>query len=170
MKRDKQIKLISLALSLTIAVVCTIMILGIQIGFNQNDEGAKITAPVVTMGLVAVLLIYKLIKKQSKTSFVIKHAELKQKKLSPYFTIGFTYFDYMLYCGILSGLCGIISGILSATYNTMRFETLLNWSYTMSRMAIVFAVYILCFVIFTIGNMIAYSQQDKIKAEEKDES
>lgn len=169
MKRDKQIKLIALALSVTIAVFCTIMILGIQINFNQNDTGAKITAPVVTIGLLAMLLIYKLIKKQNKTSFLIKYAETKNKKLSPYFTIGFTYFDYMLYCGILSCFCGIVSGCLSSIYNTMRFETLLSWSYTLSRMAIVFAVYVLCFVIFTIGNMIAYSQQVKPTIEVEDE-
>lgn len=67
MKRDKQIRLISLALALTIAVVCTVMILGIQINFNQDDEGLKITAPVVTVGLVAILFIYKFFRKQSKT-------------------------------------------------------------------------------------------------------
>lgn len=171
MKRDKQIKLIALALAVMLAVVCTVMILGIQVGFKQNDEGAKITAPVLTVGLVALLLVFKLFKKQSKTSFLLKHAEIKNKKLSPYFTIGITFFDYILYCGILSGLCGIVSGILNATYNTMRFETLLNWSYTMSRMAIVFAVYVLCFLILTIGNMVAYSQYDKpVKMEADDES
>lgn len=159
MKRDKQIKLISLALALTIAVVCTVMILGIQINFNQNDTGLKITAPVVTVGLVAILFVYKFIRKQSKTSMVLKHLDSKGKKYSPYLTIAFTYFDYMLWCGIFSCLCGIVSGILESLYQTMVFKTLINWSYGLSRMAIVFAVYVLCLVIYTIGNMLAYKYQ-----------
>lgn len=159
MKRDKQIRLISLALALTIAVVCTIMILGIQINFNQDDEGLKITAPVVTVGLVVILFIYKFFRKQSKTSMVLKHLDSKGKKYSTYLTIAFTYFDYMLWCGILSCLCGIVSGILESVYQKVVFETILNWSYGISRMAIVFAVYVLCLVIYTIGNILAYKYQ-----------
>lgn len=159
MKKDKQIRLISLALALTIAVVCTVMILGVQINFNQDDEGLKITAPVVTVGLVAILFIYKFFRKQSKTSMVLKHLDSKGKKYSPYLTIAFTYFDYMLWCGILSCLCGIVSGILESVYQKVVFETILNWSYGMSRMAIVFAVYVLCLIIYTIGNMFAYKYQ-----------
>lgn len=167
MRQDKQTRLIALALSLTIAVVCTIMILGIQINFNQDDEGVKISTPLITVGLVAILFVYKFFKKQSKTSFLIKYADIKGKKVSPYFTIAFTYFDYMLWCGILSCLCGTISGILQSVYQTVVFETILNWSYGLGRMAIVFAVYVLCLIIYTIGNMIAYSQSQKyIKKEE----
>lgn len=161
MRRDKQIRLLAFALAVTVAVVCTIMILGIQVSFNQDDDGVKITAPIVTVGLVAVLFVYKFFKKQSKASLLTKYAESKGKKYSPYFTIAFTYFDYMLWCGILSCLCGIVSGILSGLYNTIRFESLMNWSYGLSKMAIVFAIYVLCLVIYTIGNMIAYTQQPK---------
>ncbi len=161
MKRDKQIKLISLALALTIAIACTVMILGIQINFNQNDTGLKITAPIVTVGLVVILFIYKFCKKQSRTSMLTKYAEKSDNKIKPYLTIAFTYFDYMLWCGILSCLCGIISGILESLYQRMIFESIINWSYGLSRMAIVFAVYVLCLLIYTVGNMIAYSYQLK---------
>ena len=161
MKRDKQIKLISLALALTIAIACTVMILGIQINFNQNDNGLKITAPIVTIGLVAILFIYKFFKKQSKTSMITKYAEKSNNKLKPYLTIAFTYFDYMLWCGVLSCLCGIVSGILENLYKKMIFESIINCSYGLSRMAIVFAVYVLCLLIYTIGLMIAYSYQRK---------
>lgn len=170
MRRDKQIRLLALALAVTIAVVCTIMILGIQVGFNQDDDGLKITAPVVTVGLVAILFVYKFFKKQSNASLLTKYAEEKGKKLSPYFTIAFTYFDYMLWCGILSCLCGIVSGILSGAYQTFRFESLTNWSYGLSRMAIVFAIYVLCLLIYTVGNLIAYRQghkESEVKAEDE---
>ena len=56
-------------------------------------------------------------------------------------------------------MCGIVSGILESVYQKVVFETILNWSYGMSRMAIVFAVYVLCLVIYTIGNMFAYKYQ-----------
>ena len=161
MKKDKQIKLFALALALMIAVVGTIMILGIQVSFNQSDEGAKITAPIIVVGLVALLFIYKLIRKQTKTNFVLRMTEGKGKKLGPYFTIGFTFFDYMLLCAILSVLCGIASGVLSSVYETIRIDALVNWSYTVGRMAIVFALYILCFLIYTFGNMIAYAVREK---------
>lgn len=161
MRQDKQTRLIALALSLTVAVVCTIMILGIQINFNQNDEGVKISTPLITIGLVAILFIYKFFKKQSRTSFVIKYADSKGKKISPYFTIAFTYFDYMLWCGILSCLCGILSGILETLYEKMVFDSILSWSYGLEKMAIVFAIYVLCLVIYTVGNMIAFSQSQK---------
>lgn len=161
MRRDKQIRLISLALALTIAIVCTVMILGIQINFNQDDEGVKISAPLITIGLIAILVIYKFLKKQSRTSFLIRYAEGKGKKVSQYFTIAFTYFDYMLWCGILSCLCGIISGIFKSLYQKVVFESILNWSYGLEKIAIVFAIYVLCLVIYTVGNMVAYSYQDK---------
>lgn len=166
MKREKQIKLIALALALTIAIACTIMILGIQVGFNQTDTGAKITAPIIAVGLVAILFVFKLIKRQNHTSLMTNYAKDKGKKVGPYFTIGFAYFDYMLLCGILSVVCGILSGVLANIHNTMVFETLMNWSYTLGRMAIVFAVYILCFLIYTIGSMIAYAVNSKTKTEE----
>lgn len=168
MSRDKQIKILTLALAITIAVVSTVMILGIQINFNQNDTGLKITAPIVTIGLVAILFIYKFFKKQTKTNFLIKHAELKNKKLSPYLAIGLTYVDYMLWCGVLSCLCGIVSGILDGLYAKVVFEAIINWSYGLDRMAIVFAIYVLCLVIVSAGNMIAYSYQNKeFKKDEK---
>lgn len=168
MKRDRQIKLISLALALTIAIACTVMILGIQINFNQNDTGLKITAPIVTVGLVAILFVYKFFKKQSKTSMLTKYAEKSDNKIRPYLTIAFTYFDYMIWCGILSCLCGIVAGILENAYNKFVFDSLLNWSYGLERMAIVFAVYVLCLLIFTIGNMIAYSYQRKESGKEEE--
>lgn len=161
MRKDKQIKLIALALSLTIAIVSTIMILGIQINFNQSDEGVKISTPLIVIGLVAVLFIYKFFKKQAKTSFLIKYSESKGKKNSPYFTIAFTYFDYMIWCGILSCICGVLSGIFKGIYQKLVFDSLLNWSYGLERMAIVFAIYILCLVIYTVGNLIAYNCQSK---------
>lgn len=170
MSKSKQTKLIALALAIMLAVVSTIMILGIQVSFNQSDEGAKITAPVVCIGLVAILFLFKFIKKQGKANFMVTSLEKRGKKASPYFVLGFAYFDYMLICGILSVLCGIISGVLTSVYETMRFEALLNWGYTLSRMAIVFAIYILCLLIYTVGNMIGYSQQPKeVAGEKKDE-
>lgn len=159
MSREKQIKILAFALAVAIAVICTIMILGIQVNFNQEDEGVKITAPIATIGMVLILFVFKLIKKQNRVSFLTKYAEQRGKKFGPYFTIGFAYFDYMLYCGILSGLCGIISGILGR----LDFVKMQNWAYGVGRMAIVFAVYVLCLLIFTIGNMIAFSQRDKVK-------
>lgn len=161
MKKDKQIKFIAFALAITIAVACTIMILGIQINFNQKDTGLKITAPIITIGLVAILFIYKFFKKQSKTNLLTRYAESKGKKFGPYFSIALTYFDYILWCGILSCLCGIISGILEGMHQKLVFDSLLNWSYGLERMAIVFAVYVLCLIIYTIGLMIAYSYQRK---------
>ena len=92
---------------------------------------------------------------------ITKYAEKSNNKLKPYLTIAFTYFDYMLWCGVLSCLCGIVSGILENLYKKMIFESIINWSYGLSRMAIVFAVYVLCLLIYTIGLMIAYSYQRK---------
>ena len=61
MSKSKQTKLIALALAIMLAVVNTIMILGIQVSFNQSDESAKITAPVVCIGLVAILFLFKFV-------------------------------------------------------------------------------------------------------------
>lgn len=46
-------------------------------------------------------------------------------------------------------------------HQKLVFDSLLNWSYGLERMAIVFAVYVLCLIIYTIGLMIAYSYQRK---------
>ena len=167
MKKEKQVKLFALFLALTIAIVGTVMILGIQVAFNQGDEGAKITAPIIAVGLVGVLFVYKLIKKQTHTNFVLRISDKKGRKFGPYFTIAFTYFDYMLLCGIFSVLSGIVNGILTKVYQTIRIDAITNWAYTMSRLAIVFALYILCFLIFTVGNMIAYAVREKTAEPEK---
>ena len=176
-RRVRQTKVYTTILAIMLAVISTVMILGIQVSFNQNDVGAKITAPIVCVGLVAILFIFKFIRKQGKANFIIANMEKKGKKASPYMVLFFAYFDYMLVCGILSVICGIISGILTSVYQTIRFESLLNWGYTLERMAIVFAIYILCLLIYTVGNMIGYAEdmraarkaEDQNKTEAKDD-
>lgn len=167
MMRSGKIKFFAAALAITIAVVSTIMLLGIQINFNQPNKAIKITAPIVTLGLVAILIVYKIVRKQVKTNRLV--STMKSDRLRPYVTIFFTYFDVMCICGILSGLCGIICGILNKAYTRFRFETLPNWAYMLSRMAIVFAIYILCLLVFEIGCMIAFRFQTGVKKEKKSE-
>lgn len=164
MNREKQIRLLALFLALMVAIASTVMVLGIQVNFNQGEKSAKISAPFIVIGLIAVLVVYKFVRKQNRTSLII--ATKSNKQFSPYLTILFTYLDYMIWCGILSALCGAISGILTSCYTRFRFETLTNWGYTMSRMAIVFAIYVLCLLIYSVGSMIAFSQRKVVGGEE----
>lgn len=162
----KRIKLYSGFLALIIAIASTIMLLGVQISFNQPNRAARITAPVLVIGLTLILIVYKFVRKQAMASRLV--SGMKNAKLRPYVTIFFTHFDVMCIFGILSGLCGIVCGLLNKAYTRLRFETLINWAYTLSRMAIVFAIYILCLLIFEVGCMIAYRLDGGKVSEQKE--
>ena len=156
MSQSKQIKLFSLLLALVIAVVSTVMLLGIQINFNQDEHSAKIGAPVILVVLIALLIVYKFVTKQKKANMMAKLQEKKGKKLGPYMSIFFTYFDFILLCGILSSLFWIVKGIFKSLYEKMLFDWIVAWEYTSGRLAIVFIIYIGCLLIYTIGLMAAY--------------
>ena len=157
MRQSKQIKMISLFLAIIIAVVSTIMLLGIQLNFSQEEKSVKIGAPIILLCLVGVLFIFKIISKQKKTSILVKLQEKDGKKVGPYKTIFFSYFDYMLFCGIFSVAFSIFSGVFNGIYNSIRFNWITSWGWTFGRLAIVFAIYILCLLIYTIGQIIAYT-------------
>lgn len=167
MRQSRQIRLYSLLLAVVIAVVSTIMLLGIQINFNQSEQSAKIGAPIICIVLVAVLFVYKFISKQKKSNLIAKIKEKKGKKMSPYMTIFFTYFDYMLFCGIFSCVFAIAKGILNTLYQKMQFNWITSWGYTTGRLSIIFLIYIGCLLIYTIGLMVAYSVENRSGANEE---